>query len=299
MVVNVKKVFVVFSAVSAVLSQVAYAVNANSESSLSQLEIIDYVVLAGIIILALGMLLVILSAFMRVKNKNEDLYEDDEIVQSISNNGNDSEVYDENIADDEGILDDEESEEDADLSASGDSDVSDNSEDSEDSEENNISGSADVMDKTDDEADSDDNTDEITDSDETGEDDADNAAEDNVDIAENAEEDEAALPEPEKTAPKARVSFTGQNNSDVKFVEFSKSATIGRRNTNDLIISDKAVSGNHCDLTFVDGKVYIEDMNSTNGTFIDGERISRKELKNGDIIILGKMSFKVNISITE
>ena len=299
MVVNVKKVFVVFSAVSAVLSQVAYAVNANSESSLSQLEIIDYVVLAGIIILALGMLLVILSAFMRVKNKNEDLYEDDEIVQSISNNGNDSEVYDENIADDEGILDDEESEEDADLSASGDSDVSDNSEDSEDSEENNISGSADVMDKTDDEADSDDNTDEITDSAETSEDDADNAAEDNVDIAENAEEDEAAPPEPEKTAPKARVSFTGQNNSDVKFVEFSKSATIGRRNTNDLIISDKAVSGNHCELTFVDGKVYIEDMNSTNGTFIDGERISRKELKNGDIIILGKMSFKVNISITE
>lgn len=294
-----KKVFVVFSAVSAVLSQVAYAVNANSESSLSQLEIIDYVVLAGIIILALGMLLVILSAFMRVKNKNEDLYEDDEIVQSISNNGNDSEVYDENIADDEGILDDEESEEDADLSASGDSDVSDNSEDSEDSEENNISGSADVMDKTDDEADSDDNTDEITDSAETGEDDADNAAEDNADIAENAEEDEAVPPEPEKTAPKARVSFTGQNNSDVKFVEFSKSATIGRRNTNDLIISDKAVSGNHCDLTFVDGKVYIEDMNSTNGTFIDGERISRKELKNGDIIILGKMSFKVNISITE
>lgn len=294
-----KKVFVVFSAVSAVLSQVAYAVNANSESSLSQLEIIDYVVLAGIIILALGMLLVILSAFMRVKNKNEDLYEDDEIVQSISNNGNDSEVHDENIADDEGILDDEESEEDADLSASGDSDVSDNSEDSEDSEENNISGSADVMDKTDDEADSDDNTDEITDSAETGEDDADNAAEDNADIAENAEEDEAAPPEPEKTAPKARVSFTGQNNSDVKFVEFSKSATIGRRNTNDLIISDKAVSGNHCDLTFVDGKVYIEDMNSTNGTFIDGERISRKELKNGDIIILGKMSFKVNISITE
>lgn len=294
-----KKVFVVFSAVSAVLSQVAYAVNANSESSLSQLEIIDYVVLAGIIILALGMLLVILSAFMRVKNKNEDLYEDDEIVQSISNNGNDIEVYDENIADDEGILDDEESEEDADLSASGDSDVSDNSEDSEDSEENNISGSADVMDKTDDEADSDDNTDEITDSAETGEDDADNAAEDNADIAENAEEDEAAPPEPEKTAPKARVSFTGQNNSDVKFVEFSKSATIGRRNTNDLIISDKAVSGNHCDLTFVDGKVYIEDMNSTNGTFIDGERISRKELKNGDIIILGKMSFKVNISITE
>lgn len=294
-----KKVFVVFSAVSAVLSQVAYAVNANSESSLSQLEIIDYVVLAGIIILALGMLLVILSAFMRVKNKNEDLYEDDEIVQSISNNGNDSEVHDENIADDEGILDDEESEEDADLSASGDSDVSDNSEDSEDSEENNISSSADVMDKTDDEADSDDNTDEITDSAETGEDDADNAAEDNADIAENAEEDEAAPPEPEKTAPKARVSFTGQNNSDVKFVEFSKSATIGRRNTNDLIISDKAVSGNHCDLTFVDGKVYIEDMNSTNGTFIDGERISRKELKNGDIIILGKMSFKVNISITE
>ena len=287
-----KKVFAVFSAVSAVLSQVAYAVNANGESSLSQLEIIDYVVLAGIIILALGMLLVILSAFMRVKNKNEDLYEDDEIVQSISDNGNDSEVYDENIADDEGILDDE----------SGDSDVSDNSEDSEDSEdseENNVSDSADVMDKTDDEADSDDNTDEITDSAETGEDDADNAAEDNADIAENAEEDEAMPPEPQKVAPKARVSFTGQNNSDVKFVEFSKSATIGRRNTNDLIISDKAVSGNHCELTFVDGKVYIEDMNSTNGTFIDGERISRKELKNGYIIILGKMSFKVNISITE
>ena len=220
------------------------------------------------------------------------LFRSDEIVQSISDNGNDSEVYDENIDDDEGILDDE----------SGDSDVSDNSEDSEDSEdseENNVSDSADAADKTDDEADSDDNTDEIPDSAEDCEDNADNAAETNADIAENAEEDEAMPPEPQKVAPKARVSFTGQNNSDVKFVEFSKSATIGRRNTNDLIISDKAVSGNHCELTFVDGKVYIEDMNSTNGTFIDGERISRKELKNGYIIILGKMSFKVNISITE
>ena len=99
--------------------------------------------------------------------------------------------------------------------------------------------------------------------------------------------------------PKARVSFTGQNNSDVKFVEFSDSATVGRRNSNDLIISDNAVSGTHCELTFDDGKVYIEDLNSTNGTFIDGERISRAELKNGDILILGKMSFKVNISVID
>lgn len=283
-----KKVFAVFSAVSAILFQVAYAVNANGESSLSQLEIIDYVVLAGIIILALGMLLVILSMFMRVKNKNEDLSEEYSVVQKTSDNCNDSETYDENTADDEGILDDEEAD-DSDLSVSESSDTSGNSEASENSdssEESDISDSAGAENKADD----------ITDSADSSENNASNTVEDN---AEKAEEDEAAPPESEKIVHKARVSFTGQNNSDVKFVEFSKSATIGRRNTNDLIISDKAVSGNHCELTFADGKVYIEDMNSTNGTFIDGERISRKELKSGDVIILGKMSFKVNILITE
>lgn len=231
-------------------------------SSLSQLEVIDYVILAGLIIFVLGIIMVALSAFMKAKPVDEDDYEDFEDYENfedydaLQNDGNYNEESDDDY--DETFDDDEDDDDDFEEPIIAE-ETSDNTEIAED----------DSADTADEEA----------------------ADEETMEpVAESA---------PEEKEAKAIVSFSGQNNTDVKFVEFTRSATVGRRASNDLIVSDNAVSGVHCELTLEDGSVYIEDMNSTNGTFIGDERISRTELKNGDIVVLGKMKYKVNISIFE
>ncbi len=103
--------------------------------------------------------------------------------------------------------------------------------------------------------------------------------------------------EPEAEEYKVRITLTGTNNSDVKIAEFAHSATVGRRATNDIMISDNAVSGSHCIFTYEDGAVFIIDTNSTNGTLHNGELIDKSELKSGDLIILGKHQYKINISL--
>lgn len=54
-----------------------------------------------------------------------------------------------------------------------------------------------------------------------------------------------------------------------------KQLTIGRANDNDVVYPDKTVSGHHCRCYKKNGKYYIEDTNSTNGVFVDGEKISQ------------------------
>lgn len=276
---------------SAFISQVGYAFGINGDtSSLGQIEIIDYVALAGIIILVMGLLLVIISVYMRVKTKDSD--EDDLYLENDAEEVNfEDDDSDDGIIDDEIVSDSEEADTEPDIS-----DVVDDSDDSDDSGDSGDSGDSENVEPGDD---SENNDEEDSSSEENQESESDSESESGaVNETENQQKEDNSSEE-ELKVPKARVSFTGQNNSDVKFVEFSDSATVGRRNSNDLIISDNAVSGTHCELTLDDGKVYIEDLNSTNGTFIDGERISRAELKNGDILILGKMSFKVNISVID
>lgn len=101
----------------------------------------------------------------------------------------------------------------------------------------------------------------------------------------------------EEEKAKIRITLTGVNNSDVKIAEFSTEATVGRRGTNDIIIADNAVSGCHCIFTYEDGAVFVRDLESTNGTIINGEVIDKEEIKSGDYIVLGKHKYKINISL--
>ena len=65
--------------------------------------------------------------------------------------------------------------------------------------------------------------------------------------------------------------------------------TIGRDITNDIVINDPEVSRHHLRFTQVASGYNIEDLGSTNGTFINGQRISgSKPLNNGDMIGLGE-----------
>ncbi len=65
--------------------------------------------------------------------------------------------------------------------------------------------------------------------------------------------------------------------------------TIGRDITNRIVINDPEVSRKHCRLTLQSGAYVIEDLGSTNGTFVDGQRlIGPHMLRPGEIVMMGE-----------
>src|SRR5437870_3652410 len=75
-----------------------------------------------------------------------------------------------------------------------------------------------------------------------------------------------------------------------KVFELAKDVmTIGRDVNNDLVINDSEVSRNHARLTSQSGGYLIEDLASTNGTFVNGQRlIGPKLLNSSDVVGLGE-----------
>ena len=79
----------------------------------------------------------------------------------------------------------------------------------------------------------------------------------------------------------------------IKEVQFTKDrTTLGRRPYNDVVIDNLAISGEHAVIQMSSGQVYIEDLNSTNGTNLNGKTIKREMLRNNDTIEIGKYKIK-------
>lgn len=75
----------------------------------------------------------------------------------------------------------------------------------------------------------------------------------------------------------------------IKEAELSKvRSTLGRRPYNDIVIDNLAVSGEHVAFLLADGAVTMEDLNSTNGTYVNGKVVKGQLLQNGDVIEIGK-----------
>lgn len=69
---------------------------------------------------------------------------------------------------------------------------------------------------------------------------------------------------------------------------------IGRKDDNHIIINDPFVSGYHSRVYQKDGKIYVKDLNSTNGVRLNGEELEdTDEIFTGDIIEIGRILFKV------
>jgi len=79
----------------------------------------------------------------------------------------------------------------------------------------------------------------------------------------------------------------------IKEVQLTKDrTTLGRRPYNDIVIDNLAVSGEHAVLQMTGGEVILEDLNSTNGTYINGKAVKKQQLHNGDGIEIGKYKIK-------
>jgi pSer/pThr/pTyr-binding forkhead associated (FHA) protein len=79
----------------------------------------------------------------------------------------------------------------------------------------------------------------------------------------------------------------------IKEVQITKDkTTLGRRPYNDIVIDNLAVSGEHAVLQMVGSDVFIEDLNSTNGTYINGKAIKKQLLQHNDTVEIGKYKIK-------
>lgn len=68
--------------------------------------------------------------------------------------------------------------------------------------------------------------------------------------------------------------------------------TIGRSPTTDLPMADPSVSGEHCRIKSEDGAFVVYDVQSTNGTLVNGQQVHRHPLRPGDVITLGAVNIK-------
>jgi hypothetical protein len=79
----------------------------------------------------------------------------------------------------------------------------------------------------------------------------------------------------------------------IKEVQITKDkTTLGRRPYNDIVIDNLAVSGEHAVLQMTGSEVFIEDLNSTNGTYINGKAVKKQLLSHNDTVEIGKYKIK-------
>lgn len=81
--------------------------------------------------------------------------------------------------------------------------------------------------------------------------------------------------------------------SVVKELTLSKLRTsIGRRPSSDIMLDSLAVSGEHAVLQLSGNEVYVEDLSSTNGTYVNGKLAKERQLQNGDVVEIGRFKLE-------
>ena len=97
-----------------------------------------------------------------------------------------------------------------------------------------------------------------------------------------------AFGRPETVVAKIIISSEDKVIQEVELVK--ERVTIGRKPYNDIVIDHRAVSGQHATITLMLEDAILEDLGSTNGTFVNGEKVYRQKIVGGD---------KVSIAIFE
>lgn len=89
---------------------------------------------------------------------------------------------------------------------------------------------------------------------------------------------------------KLRLEFEGDGGSFVagELIPIGNKLSIGRNRANQLVLPSQSVSNYHAAIYFEDGRYMLEDLNSTNGTFINGLKVDKKSLQPGDEICISQ-----------
>src|SRR6185503_9279212 len=76
-------------------------------------------------------------------------------------------------------------------------------------------------------------------------------------------------------------------------LEEGKEIVVGRSSDLDMVLVEEMVSRRHARIRMAGGIISIEDLGSTNGTFVNGEKIQKAQLKEGDRVLIGTSILKV------
>ncbi len=76
-------------------------------------------------------------------------------------------------------------------------------------------------------------------------------------------------------------------------LEEQREIIVGRSSDLDMVLVEEMVSRRHARIQLVGGSVNIDDLGSTNGTFVNGERVTHAELQEGDRVLIGSNILKV------
>lgn len=82
------------------------------------------------------------------------------------------------------------------------------------------------------------------------------------------------------------VKLHGKGSQQIELTH--ETVTIGRKADNTLAIDDPAVSGHHARIVKIQAVFFLEDLQSTNGTTINGQSITRHQLHDADVITIGQ-----------
>jgi len=86
--------------------------------------------------------------------------------------------------------------------------------------------------------------------------------------------------------PKLLLKF---NAAVIKEIAVDKTTiTVGRKADNDVVIDNPAVSGHHCRILLVGDTFYVDDLDSTNGTFVNEKRVMKAGLHDKDVVGVAK-----------
>ena len=92
----------------------------------------------------------------------------------------------------------------------------------------------------------------------------------------------------------ARVLIRSDGNTEFVHV-LGRRTRIGRGSDNELVLDTKHISRYHAVLLAGPVHTSIEDLNSTNGVFVNGKRVSRHILKDGDRVTVGRTQFRYTV----
>jgi EAL domain-containing protein (putative c-di-GMP-specific phosphodiesterase class I) len=93
---------------------------------------------------------------------------------------------------------------------------------------------------------------------------------------------------------------TGDNDSQQRVNVVSPSFSIGRHPSNQLCLADPTVSGRHAEIVTINRDLFVRDLNSTNGTLLNGRRLQHLTgLRSGDVLHFGSVMFTLKSSTDE
>lgn len=101
------------------------------------------------------------------------------------------------------------------------------------------------------------------------------------------------------TSPNQPITLIGgETNGDLMTYQFVVDAIIiGRDPVSDLYLNDSTISAQHCKLTYHHGQWWVEDLQSTNGTYLNQEFVSEPfVVTDGDSLRCGRLNFTISIA---